>query len=44
MPSALPEALFVDADVLDGRRSAKLESSLDGPIHNRLDGIPGEAE
>ena len=44
MPSALPEALFVDADVLDGRRSATLESSLDGPIHNRLHGIPGEAE
>ena len=29
---------------LMGVRSAKLESPLDGPIHNRLDGIPGEAE
>jgi hypothetical protein len=40
----LPEALFVAADVIDGRRSAAIEPSHDGPIHDRLRGIPGEAD
>jgi hypothetical protein len=39
-----PEGLLVDADVLDGRRFATLEPSLDGPTHDRLHGIPGEGE
>ena len=34
----LPEALFVDTEVLDGCRAAPIEPALDGPIHDRLHG------
>ncbi len=39
-----PEALFVDADVVDGRSFPTLEAASHRPIHERLDGIPGEAK
>ena len=38
------EALLVDADVLDGRGFTPLEAAYHRPIHNRLHGIPEEAE
>ncbi|MEI8318394.1 MAG: hypothetical protein WCH79_10660 [Planctomycetia bacterium] len=39
-----PEALFVDADVVDGRSFPTLEAASHRPIHDRLDGIPAEAK
>jgi hypothetical protein len=41
---ASPEALLVDADVLDGRGLAALEAACHGAVHDRLHGIPGEPE
>ena len=38
------EALLVNADVGNRRRFASLEAPFDGPIHNRLRRVPGEAE
>jgi len=39
-----PEALLVDADVLDGRGLAAIETACHCPIHDRLHGIPRETE
>ncbi len=41
---ASPEALRVDADVLDGRGLAALEAACHGAVHDRLHCIPGEPE